>query len=553
MSSQPTTPKPTSTPSSPQQPTTPPQPSTSTAATTTAAATSVIDQPLPPPTTTSNNDSISSPTLAKRTRQTSGVYSVHEPSPKFGATKYNGNLFAVDRTTMLDVRIQSKFDRGFFIADNDWTCYRRNYFQVSATFNVQGFPMYYQNQEEMGYLVRGENDQLYPVNGFMMGISARVADEDKLISLVQHSPKRDKGPQNIPEPKPVRANGDLSVMSTTTDQSIVTFERIQFKSATANNGKRRAAQQYYVLLVELFARLESGHLIKVASNRSAPLVVRGRSPGHYAERNGKGANDDPQRPQQPSSASSVASPPSTSATVSNMLPSANVTTDYYYNHHQPPPPPPPVQQHNYSSSNGSHMPMMPSHVETSPVVMRGTHDRSISAPGAVDVYQHDMNQRYGYYHRHDNNNNTASWMHTRMASSGESYPQQHHMYPSSWYYHNSGRQHHHPPPPQQPTTPTDHGMGSGGSPGVVHSYHGMPPPPPTSSSYRPMPPSSSFTTIEYHSDPATTSYAREEIKLEGGIGGNAATSDIRATHVPGHHDNKPPPSSREVIEPCAQE
>lgn len=382
-----------------------------------------------------------------------------------------------DVENRLDVRIQSKFDRGFFIADNDWTCYRRNYFQVSATFNVQGFPMYYQNQEEMGYLVRGDNDQLYPVNGFMMGISARVADEDKLISLVQHSPKRDKGPQSIPEPKPVRAGGDLSVMSATTDQSVVTFERIQFKSATANNGKRRAAQQYYVLLVELFARLESGHLIKVASNRSAPLVVRGRSPGHYAERTGKNGSEEPQRPQQPSSASSVASPPSSSsATVSNMVPSAAVTSDYYYNHHQhqPPPPPPPAQQHNYSGSNGSHMSMMPPHVESSPVVMRGAHDRSISAPGAVDVYQHDMNQRYGYYHRHDNSNNTASWMHTRMASSGESYPQQpQHMYPSSWYY--GGRHHHHHHhQQQQPTTPTDPGMGGGssGSHGVVHSYHG---------------------------------------------------------------------------------
>lgn len=83
-------------------------------------------------------------------------------------------------------------------------------------------------------------------------------------------------------------------------------------------------------------------------------------------------------------------------------------------------------------------------------------------------------------------------------------------------------------------------------------HHRIPPPPPphTSSSYRSIPPSSSFTTIEYHSDPATTSYAREELKLEGGIG-TAATSDIRATHAPGH-DNKPP-HSREVMEQCAQE
>jgi hypothetical protein len=67
------------------------------------------------------------------------------------------------------------------------------------------------------------------------------------------------------------------------NHSIVTFERVQFKTATANNGKRRAAQQYYVLLVELYAETSAGKTFRVATAQSAPLVVRGRSPGHYAD------------------------------------------------------------------------------------------------------------------------------------------------------------------------------------------------------------------------------------------------------------------------------
>ncbi|KAJ2432622.1 hypothetical protein GGF42_009548, partial [Coemansia sp. RSA 2424] len=54
-------------------------------------------------------------------------------------------------------------------------------------------------------------------------------------------------------------------------------------TATANNGKRRAAQQYYVLTVDLLADCDGGERCVVASAASAPIVVRGRSPGHYAD------------------------------------------------------------------------------------------------------------------------------------------------------------------------------------------------------------------------------------------------------------------------------
>src|SRR5216117_1336256 len=65
---------------------------------------------------------------------------------------------------------------------------------------------------------------------------------------------------------------------------VVTYERIQFKQATANNGKRRAAQQYFSLIVEAYAVIlgEQGtEDVRVAVSKSSPVVVRGRSPGHY--------------------------------------------------------------------------------------------------------------------------------------------------------------------------------------------------------------------------------------------------------------------------------
>lgn len=173
-------------------------------------------------------------------------------------------------------------DRGFFRADQDWTCYRRNYFQVSATFDVHGMN-YAMQGPEVPCLVRTENQEIHQVDFFSIGVCARVSGSDKKIELVQHTPKRDKGPQMIPEPRVVSAGGNLHLASVGSNHNIVTFERMQFKTATANNGKRRAAQQYYEIVVDLCANSSTGKQFKVASCTSAPLVVRGRSPGHYAD------------------------------------------------------------------------------------------------------------------------------------------------------------------------------------------------------------------------------------------------------------------------------
>lgn len=209
----------------------------------------------------------------------------NETGPYFSATEVYDNLYSADKSSLLNVRVQAKMDRGFFMTDNDWTCYRRNYFQVSSVFSIHGFNQFYamndpQQPQQIFVQVEGT---LAPVQRFLLGVTSRVANSDKEIELVQHTPKRDKGPQFRPEPKPITPGGNLTMSSVANNQNIVTFERIQFKTATANNGKRRAAQQYYVCVIELYAETDRHQLVKVGSCRSAPLVVRGRSPGHYAD------------------------------------------------------------------------------------------------------------------------------------------------------------------------------------------------------------------------------------------------------------------------------
>ncbi|KAH9897210.1 p53-like transcription factor [Xylariomycetidae sp. FL2044] len=238
--------------------------------------------------------------------------------PPLGALVTHGQLMYSDGSgaqgqgTPIKIDIQGTIDKGFFLSEGEWTCYRRNYFSCVCSYNLTP---HYPNAT-MQYLPNSSSSG-YQVFGFAMCISAVVSDSDShTIELVQHTPKRDKGPVARPEkarltPKPPQQpthslglyqdhhsiGGSRSVYEAGYGQSGQpsfptehTFERIQFKQATANNGKRRAAQQYYHLVVELYADIGSqgsDPFMKIAHKKSAKMIVRGRSPGHYqTERRG---------------------------------------------------------------------------------------------------------------------------------------------------------------------------------------------------------------------------------------------------------------------------
>lgn len=216
-------------------------------------------------------------------------------------------------------KIAPKIDKGFFFSsDHVWTCYRRNYFIVSVQYTLQPWAA-----NSRLYLDQKNGKQADQIQCFAVSLAAAVdGPGGKSIELIQHTPKRDKGPQlamkkellapmppgkhehsynmgyhgGAPISGPILplqseqegAQQQFSPASTGGggNNHSHTFERIQFKSATANNGKRRAQQQYYHLIVELYANIqnpreENPRWVKVAARTSHPVVVRGRSPSHY--------------------------------------------------------------------------------------------------------------------------------------------------------------------------------------------------------------------------------------------------------------------------------
>lgn len=169
-------------------------------------------------------------------------------------------------------------DRGFFTSQSHWTCYRRNYFQVTASFIIPG------HSEGTCYALQFL-DKLQPIGQFFLRLKACTSSTDtdthtmiRPVALTQMTPKRDKGPQREPPVIPITPSDTMYG----SEQVCVTFERLQFRVATANNGKRRASQQYFRLVFDLIAQLEDGSQHIIVECCSSPLVVRGRSPGHYS-------------------------------------------------------------------------------------------------------------------------------------------------------------------------------------------------------------------------------------------------------------------------------
>ncbi|KAI9261365.1 hypothetical protein EDC94DRAFT_609986 [Helicostylum pulchrum] len=190
------------------------------------------------------------------------------------------------KATSFPTVFNCKMDRGFFTSQSHWTCYRRNYFQVTASFIIPG------HSEETCYALQLNDKPMQPIQQFHLRLKACTSSTSEAVienknltrpvALTQMTPKRDKGPQREPPTIPITPSNTVYGC----EQVCVTFERLQFRVATANNGKRRASQQYFCLIFELIAELPDHSQHTVSECYSSPLVVRGRSPGHYSSDSG---------------------------------------------------------------------------------------------------------------------------------------------------------------------------------------------------------------------------------------------------------------------------
>jgi hypothetical protein len=163
------------------------------------------------------------------------------------------------------------------------TCYRRNLFQISGTVTTPRGPLSVVNE-------RGER---VPISSMDVAISASESVDGHAVKLIvipwktppPNSPEVGPGQEHEPTPIPLLpfdengpdVNNDFSVYP-------IAYRRLQFRIATANNGRRRELQQHFTLHLNIVASLANGAKVNICETSTAPIVVRGRSPRNFQAR-----------------------------------------------------------------------------------------------------------------------------------------------------------------------------------------------------------------------------------------------------------------------------
>jgi meiosis-specific transcription factor NDT80 len=111
-------------------------------------------------------------------------------SPPFNAQENYASISS-DGVTVVP-SIDAKIEKGFFLSpDQVWTCYRRNYFAVNVSFGLAPW-----TPNARLYLDQGNGKPAEQIQSMAVSLAAAVdGSAGKTIELIQHTPKRDKGPQ----------------------------------------------------------------------------------------------------------------------------------------------------------------------------------------------------------------------------------------------------------------------------------------------------------------------------------------------------------------------
>ncbi|KAI8964007.1 p53-like transcription factor [Daldinia sp. FL1419] len=164
------------------------------------------------------------------------------------------------------------------------TCYRRNLFQISGSLITPRGQL---------SVILPETGETVPVNSTEVTISAIESVDGHPVRLIvipwktppPNSPELPQTPDQEPPSLPLipfpddgqEAEGEYAVYP-------IGWRRLQFRIATANNGRRKELQQHFVLHLKVVGTLANGSKVVLTESTTAPIVVRGRSPRNFQAR-----------------------------------------------------------------------------------------------------------------------------------------------------------------------------------------------------------------------------------------------------------------------------
>jgi hypothetical protein len=195
-----------------------------------------------------------------------------------------------DAGTFADLNMTAELYGMFFVAEDvfggensgrplELTCYRRNLWQCSGQITL---PRTLNNViDEQGHHIT-----ITELSASITGVESIEGKAAEIISI----PWKGANPQ-LEEAKiaaaPPNLTLDLSIGREIDANRVslpISWKRLQFKHATANNGRRKGLQQHYLVQINLLGKTKSGEIIKIAEIQSGPVIVRGRSPRNFDSR-----------------------------------------------------------------------------------------------------------------------------------------------------------------------------------------------------------------------------------------------------------------------------
>lgn len=158
------------------------------------------------------------------------------------------------------------------------TCYRRNLFNVYGVVLIPQNFVPFVNKD-------GERKKITGLSAQLMALESLDGRSVKIVTIPSRRASTGEAVPTYIDHKPVTLDADLDTDRFSSSKTFpISWNRLQFRNATAKNHRRGSVQQVYRLHVVVLAMLEDASQVTIATAVSFPIVVRGSSPGSFQPR-----------------------------------------------------------------------------------------------------------------------------------------------------------------------------------------------------------------------------------------------------------------------------
>ncbi|KAK6205008.1 uncharacterized protein RJT21DRAFT_132206 [Scheffersomyces amazonensis] len=252
----------------------------------------------------------------KRTAPRSGDQ--YKVGPPFEPSKSTRPIYLCSTNQKVFPIIHARVDRGYDDINGIWIGYKRNYFTLVSSFQIE-------NKSNNIFLTDSfntinDNGETIQILYFTMKLKAICCEDDKEVPLVQHTAKRDNGPQvpppemtvipsELPDHEIIKQTANIrngekvasynkifitdieniemleprSILRTYPNNQVTKvckYERIQF-SSSLNCKRTPTTNKHFRLRIELFGVSTLEEKFMLSYSETPPLIIRGRSPSNY--------------------------------------------------------------------------------------------------------------------------------------------------------------------------------------------------------------------------------------------------------------------------------